>query len=151
MTSYRVYVTSVIDNPSSLKSQEAYHYVAFLTCLEALLGIISACLPLLKPVAYKVWHTLPKDVREKVTAITTAAGSIVASASHFLSKPSFSHGPRSFIWFSTSSGSSESQKSIHGRDSGLRATCGKDEVQETKTGQMYVHREFDVESAVSDI
>ena len=140
-----------MDTPSSLKSQETYCYIAFLTSLEALLGIISACLPLLKPVAKKVWNILPKSGREKITAITTTVGSIAASASHFLSISSFSYGPKSFMWFSTTSGSSESQKSIHGRDSGLRTSWGKDEGQETKTGQMYVHREFDVESAVSDI
>ena len=47
MTLYRLYATVTLD-PKHW--QEGYAIIILLTCLEALLGVVNACLPVLKPV-----------------------------------------------------------------------------------------------------
>ncbi len=150
VTSYRVYVTSTITDPSSRQSQEAYSLIALLTSLESLVGIITCCLPMLRPVANTLWNSLPKSGRKKISTYTFAATSIVARAGHVLSVPHMSHHPKSFVWFSTRSGSYATQVSSTSRDQGLSSTMGKDEVEEVKPGQIHVRRDVEVESAFSD-
>lgn len=57
LTIWRIYDTSTI---SASNAQEAYALIALLTSLEALLGIICACLPVLKPIFNKMRGTAPK-------------------------------------------------------------------------------------------
>lgn len=49
ITIYRVQETSQIGDPTNLHARDTYRLIALLTSPEALLGIISACLPLLTP------------------------------------------------------------------------------------------------------
>ncbi len=58
ITIYRVQATSKIGDPTNLHAQDTYCLIALLTSLEALLGVISACLPLLKPIFHKLRDTL---------------------------------------------------------------------------------------------
>ncbi|KAM0801099.1 hypothetical protein BDR22DRAFT_888768 [Usnea florida] len=59
-TVYRVQQTSTIGDPTDLHAQETYCNIALLTSLEALLGVISACLPLLKPLWCKIRGSQPE-------------------------------------------------------------------------------------------
>lgn len=54
ITIYRVQATSTIGDPTNLHAQDTYCLIALLTSLEALLGVISSCLPLLKPIFRKL-------------------------------------------------------------------------------------------------
>ncbi len=58
LTLYRIYDTTTI---SLSNAQEAYAVIAMLTSLEALLGVITACLPVLKPIFNKMRGTAPKS------------------------------------------------------------------------------------------
>ncbi|KAF6236675.1 hypothetical protein HO173_004966 [Letharia columbiana] len=74
VTVYRIQVTATNDNPSNPSSQEKYALIALLTSLETLLGIISACLPILKPITKRLRVSLPK--RGSDTNKPSASGSI---------------------------------------------------------------------------
>ena len=54
ITIYRVQATSTIGDPTDLHAQDTYCLIALLSSLEALLGVISACLPLLGPIFRKL-------------------------------------------------------------------------------------------------
>ena len=56
ITLYRIYDTSTITDANA---QEAYAVIAMLTTLEALLGVINACLPILKPIFDKMRGIAP--------------------------------------------------------------------------------------------
>ena len=73
VTVYRIQVTATVGNPSSPSSQKSYALIALLTSLETLLGIITACLPMLKPVGKKLWDSLPKRSSTKVKASTSGS------------------------------------------------------------------------------
>lgn len=47
-------MTSTIGDPTNLHAVDTYCRVTLLTSLEALLGVISACLPMLKPIFRKL-------------------------------------------------------------------------------------------------
>lgn len=152
-TSYRVYATATIADPTSPETQEAYSLIALLAALEASLGIITACLPMLRPVACTVWSSLPKSAKSKISAMTSSAGSKITRASHMLTLGSL--GPRSIhvTWLSGNAHPSERQGSF---DSSERApesvpekALEEEDVQTIKTGQIHVHRDVDVESAFS--
>lgn len=51
---YRVQVTSTISDPTNLHAQDTYCQIGLLTSLEALFGIISSCLPMLKALVQKL-------------------------------------------------------------------------------------------------
>ena len=53
-------MTSTIGDPTDLHAQDTYCHIALLTSLEALLGVISACLPLLKPLFCKFRESQPE-------------------------------------------------------------------------------------------
>ncbi|KAL8792152.1 MAG: hypothetical protein Q9195_005248 [Heterodermia aff. obscurata] len=89
VTSYRVYASSILTNPRRTNGADCD--LGVLTTLEALLGIITACLPMARPVVGRVWMSLPSRGREKVLSITTKVA--------WLSLPSFGHGSRSWDWF----------------------------------------------------
>lgn len=58
LTLYRIYETTTI---AASNAQEAYALIAMLTSLEALLGVINACLPVLKPIYNRMRGTAPKS------------------------------------------------------------------------------------------
>lgn len=68
LTLYRVYVTSsiVADN-----AKERYALIALLTSLEALLGVISACLPVMKPALVKIRGGLSKSDDSSIKTFMT--------------------------------------------------------------------------------
>ena len=106
-------MTSIITDPRGANRADCD--LGVLTSLEALLGIIAACLPMAKPVASKCWKTLPSPARIKILTITSAVDSIVVR----LSLPSLNHGSRSWDWFS--SGSEEEygqEKNLGGKSAG---------------------------------
>lgn len=76
ITIYRVQVTSTIGDPTNLHAQDTYCRVALLTSLEALLGVISACLPLLRPLVRKLRGPCPHSERAIHTIESPASGSI---------------------------------------------------------------------------
>ncbi|MCJ1280285.1 hypothetical protein MMC21_008112 [Puttea exsequens] len=55
LTLYRIYITTTI---STTNQSSVYPTIYLLTCLEALLGVINACLPVLKPVYDKAKRTI---------------------------------------------------------------------------------------------
>ena len=75
VTVYRIQVTATIGNPSSPAAKEGFALIALLTSLETLLGIITACLPLLKPIMQKLRGSLPK--RESRTKKPSTSGTIL--------------------------------------------------------------------------
>ena len=106
---------------------------------------------MLRPVALASWSYLPKTSRDKFTALTTKASSIIVRACPVLSMPNFSHGSKSFNWFSTSSKSYERQSSVVSGEWNKTPEIEEHGVSEKKTGQIYVRQEYDVESVVSDL
>lgn len=60
ITVYRVQQTSTIGDPTDLHAQDTCCHIVLLTSLEALLGVISACLPLLKPLFCKLRGSRPE-------------------------------------------------------------------------------------------
>ena len=84
MTAYRIHVTATIENPRRLDGKEGYALLGLLTSLETLLGIITACLPLLKPTAKRLWALLPKRGSEKKNPSTSGTILVVMRISRAL-------------------------------------------------------------------
>ena len=91
VTVYRIQVTTTIKNPSSPAAQEGYALIALLTSLETLLGIIAACLPLLRPVASKLWRSLPKRGSETKKPSTSGTILVVMRMSRMFTSWSQKH------------------------------------------------------------
>ena len=91
MTVYRTQVTATIENPSSPAAKEGFALIALLTSLETLLGIITACLPLLRPIARKLWNSLPKRGSEKKNPSTSGTILVVMRISRTLTSWSQKH------------------------------------------------------------
>ncbi len=66
--------------------QKTYATIALLTCLEALLGVINACLPVLKPVFDKMRHALPKGGDSTIKTFLSGSIPILFRLSHPLEK-----------------------------------------------------------------
>ena len=58
ITIWRIHITTVI---SPANAQDVYALIALLTSMEVLLGVINACLPVLKPIFNKLRGTAPKS------------------------------------------------------------------------------------------
>ena len=138
MTSYRVYVTSLLTIP--LRASRAVCDLGVLTTLEALLGVITACLPMARPVATKIWMSLPSSGRSKIRSVTTAMGSKVA----WLSLPSFNHGSKSWDWFPSGSKEEHEKQESPG---GMSRWSGK--AYGDEKGEIWIESHFDVESVSS--
>ena len=54
ITAYRIQVTSTVGTHHDDHAINAYATVSLLTCLEAILGVITTCLPVLKPILSKI-------------------------------------------------------------------------------------------------
>ncbi|CAF9919204.1 MAG: hypothetical protein ALECFALPRED_001085 [Alectoria fallacina] len=91
VTIYRIQVTATIDNPSSPSSQKAYAIIALLTSLETLLGIITACLPILKPITKRLWSPLPKRRSDANKPSPSASIPIMMRISHMFTASSKKH------------------------------------------------------------
>ena len=105
-------------------------------------------MPMLKPVGMRIWSSIPKSGRNKITSATSAASFVVVRARYKLSLPSMNHGPKSFMWFSTTSDEDETQMGAKNEEKGP-PTPEKDEFQTMKAGQIYVRR--DIESVMTDL
>lgn len=91
--------------------------------MEALLGIITACLPMARPVASRCWKSLPLSARSRVLTVSATMGSVVA----WLSLPSLGLGSRSWDWFSAGREEGEGQsKALGGSSVGSEKGEGKD-------------------------
>ena len=77
ITIYRVQVNSTIDDPTNLHAQDTYCLIALLTSLEALLGVISACLPMLKPLFHKLRDSMSEGRAQTIKVFIS--GSILAA------------------------------------------------------------------------
>ncbi|CAD6591541.1 MAG: hypothetical protein ASARMPREDX12_005215 [Alectoria sarmentosa] len=78
ITAYRVQVTATIDllhEGDDDQSISAYGIISLLTCLEAILGVITACLPVLNPVFNKARSSLKKLYSWKNECTTLKYGS----------------------------------------------------------------------------
>ena len=132
VTGYRVYVTSVITDPS--RANRADCDLGVLTTLEALLGIITACLPMARPVASKCWKSLSNSTRSKILAKTAAVGSIIP----WLSLPPMDHGSRSWDWFPSRS---QEEYGQHKDDQGGKLTDVENESENEKEVNSVAGRE----------
>ncbi|KAF6220993.1 hypothetical protein HO133_002674 [Letharia lupina] len=88
VTVYRIQVTATNDNPSNPASQEKYALIALLTSLETLLGIISACLPILKPITKRLRVSLPKRGSDTNKPSTSGSIPIIMRISHMFTASS---------------------------------------------------------------
>ena len=146
VTSYRVYVTATVKNPGSPESKKAYSIIALLTSLETLLGIITACLPMSKPVAQTFWNALPKHSKDKILSIASAMGSIIPQKMQFLTLRSVGPSSLGFPW-SSNRFSHESQTRF-----GDRCLSPEDYgMVEMDKGQVHVRQSIEVKSASGDI
>ena len=91
MTVYRIQVTATIVNPMSPAAKEGFALIALLTSLETLLGIITACLPLLKPVTKKLWRPLPKRGSKSKNSSTSGTILVVMRMSRIFTSWSRKH------------------------------------------------------------
>ena len=55
ITLIRIWVTTLIKGESN--AEKIYSIIALLTCLEALFGVINACLPVMKPALIQIGHS----------------------------------------------------------------------------------------------
>ena len=146
VTSYRVYVTTTIEDPKSPESQKAFSVIALLTSLEALLGIITACLPMTKPVAQTLWNALPKYSRGEISRTMSAMGAIVPQKMQFLSLRSM--GPSSLgVPWSSNRFSHESQTRLGDRCLSPEAYGMVD----MEKGQVHVRQSIEVKSVGGDL
>ena len=88
ITIYRVKVTSTIGDPADLHAQDIYCDIALLTSLEALLGVISACLPLLKPLLHKFIDSRSGRGTEQKRSLTSGTIHVAMRMSQVSSAPS---------------------------------------------------------------
>lgn len=77
ITIYRVQVTSTIGDPTNLHAQDMYCRIALLTSLEALLGIVSACLPMLRPILQKLRGSLLESGTNPIKPSTSGSIPII--------------------------------------------------------------------------
>ena len=61
LTIYRIFLSPTAN---STNWQRFFAQLSLLTCLEALLGLVNACLPVMKPVVGKVWAFIWLDADE---------------------------------------------------------------------------------------
>lgn len=136
-----------------------------LTSLEALLGIISACLPVLKPIFNKMSGTIPKDskissVKEILTSgtipifmrvsqmwtMTTGRGRSSSSDEETLTETSGWYGDKRNV---NADVVGEKQASATTREISAPMTEKAERVMGIKPKEIYVRREVDVESVAS--
>lgn len=96
ITIYRVQVTSTIGDPTDLHAQDTYCLIALLTSLEALLGIVSACLPMLKPLVRKLWGSLSERGTKTTKSCTLGCIPIVMRGGQMENPPSGKHSSGGF-------------------------------------------------------
>ena len=91
VTIYRIQVTATIQNPSGPSLKEDFALIALLTSLEMLLGIISACLPILKPITKRLWSSLPKRGSDTDKPSTSGSIPVIMRISHMFTTSSKKH------------------------------------------------------------
>lgn len=145
-------MTSSIGNGRSAQAQAEFAVIALLTSLEALLGIIVACLPFLKPIAAKLARK--RSTSSKGVSETAKSGSIpimmhishmfnVSSKKHASSKSVSSADSPWTAWYHT-------QVAGKGEERGQQAPKAE-RVLGSRFVQIQVRRDVDVESAVIDV
>lgn len=154
MTVYRVQVTSSISNGRSAQAQAEFALIALLTSLEALLGIIVACLPFLKPIVAK--YSTKRSTSCKGMTETTKSGSIpiMMRISHMLNVSSKKHTPSKSDSSMDSSWTGWYNTQVEGKGEERGEQAPKAErVQGSKFVQIQVRRDVDVdvESAVNEV
>ena len=166
LTLYRIYSTTTL---SSSNSQSDYAVIALLTSLEALLGIINACLPVLKPIYNRMRGTAPKngnnaDVNEILKSGTIPIFMRISQMFTLTSKKGNNFSSDGETLAETSGWYEEMKKT--GKDSEHGAQNGKEPSVTTraisspmtekaerlmgfKRQEIHVRRDVDVESAVN--
>ncbi|CAD6586493.1 MAG: hypothetical protein ASARMPRED_002559 [Alectoria sarmentosa] len=150
ITIYRVQVTSTIGDPTDLHAQDTYCRILLLTSLEALFGIISACLPVLKPVLRKLQGSLSERGTDTNKFPTSGSIPIVMHGSQM---PTSSPGKHR----SSDSSSREDSFWYGGREAdGKREKRGwskleADRVMVTEITEKPRYREGDAESLIGDV
>ena len=102
------------DKPKDPSLQEDLALIALLTSLETLLGIISACLPILKPIIKKLWSSLPKRGSDTHKPSTSGSIPIIMRISHMFTASSNKHSSGEHIT-SLDQSWSEMQVGKHGK------------------------------------
>ena len=69
----------MIHDPENVHTQVTYCDIALLTCLEALLGTICACLPFYKPLLHKLQGSLSKREKDQTMSFGSPGGIPIAS------------------------------------------------------------------------
>ena len=150
ITLYRIYITQHI---SKGDGDPAYPVIGALTSLEALLGIINACLPLLKPVFSKMSCCASKrrcdggnDNRNRKGNTTSGSIPILLRISHAWSKSLGQHtagdeGLSSPMAHNDSSSLNTAENSL--QDPRVNMTIG------TKVPQISIGKDVDVERSLS--
>ena len=87
MTVIRIWVTTLIHGTNA---QKIYSMIALLTCLEALLGVINTCLPVMQPVFTKfgdskVWSSLTSPLGSSRRSLFSRSNTSNRSGAHNLS------------------------------------------------------------------
>lgn len=121
--------------------------VMFLTSVEATLGVLNACLPVLKPVFRKVRDSVPKPNWWKGTKTSIKSGSI----------PIFMR--VSQMWQSSSGGRSRrdgldsiiSMENLTRSESAIQSSSKVDNVLGTKGSEIHVQRDIVVESTSIEV
>ncbi|CAD6580868.1 MAG: hypothetical protein ASARMPRED_000351 [Alectoria sarmentosa] len=167
LTVYRIYDTTTIAGTTAASNeQDTYALIAMLTSLEALLGVVNACLPVLKPIFNKMRGTAPKSGSGVTESPKSGTIRIFMRVSQMLtltsrkSKP-FSSDEEILTGMAQSSAwDAEKKNERSGAESGKEAlvrtkeisspmTRKAERVMGIKASEIYVRREMDVESLAS--
>lgn len=148
VTAYRIQVSASIGDPRSPKTQEAYSVIALLTSLETLLGIISACMPMMKPIVKKLYDVFPK--RGADTPVTATSGSIpiMMRISQMFSTSSKKYSSSKHRTSLDPSWDEELSDEKHGRRAPPEPKA--DRVLGIKAADIHVRRDVDIESFVRE-
>ena len=96
----------------------------------------------------RIWSSIPKSSKNKITSATSAASSVAVRARSKIGLPSINHGPKSFMWFSTTSETQKTRMSATTEERGP-PTPEKDEFYKVKAGRIHVRN--DIESEMSKV
>jgi len=135
-------VTSTIGDPHSLSAQKAYSLIALLASMETLLGIISACLPMMRPIAKKLCDIFQK---RGASTVTNTSGSIpiLMRISHMVNLSSTKHGWNKYA-------SSLESSELSEKEYGVRASpeFKADRVLGIRAAEIHVRKDVDIESVM---
>lgn len=145
MTAYRVYITATVTDARMAIIPACT--IGLLTSLEALLGIITGCLPMLLPIARRCWDALPRRGRKKISIAALAVYTLIERMTRFLSLQSIRIVSRYSHWVSPIGEDNDKQP----QSTKACSPPEKDEVQKPEIGCIHIRSDFEVESVFCDV